>query len=90
MQLCIQYNLKKHLLKYTFKFYSMYNAQIIMYIVQITTYIVYFRLKFTYIIGNYLYTADSFTDITLPIIYISYRVTGLYRLGKTCYLHSVQ
>ena len=24
------------------------------------------------------------------IIYISYRVTGLYRLGKTCYLHSLQ
>ena len=21
-------------------------------------------------------------------MYISYRVTGLYRLGKTCYLHS--
>ena len=25
----------------------------------------------------------------LYIIYISYRVTGLYRLGKTCYLHSL-
>ena len=23
-------------------------------------------------------------------MYISYRVTGLYRLGKTCYLHSLQ
>ena len=23
------------------------------------------------------------------IMYISYRVTGLYRLGKTCYLHSL-
>ena len=23
------------------------------------------------------------------ITYISYRVTGLYRLGKTCYLHSL-
>ena len=23
------------------------------------------------------------------ILYISYRVTGLYRLGKTCYLHSL-
>ena len=22
-------------------------------------------------------------------MYISYRVTGLYRLGKTCYLHSL-
>ena len=23
------------------------------------------------------------------LLYISYRVTGLYRLGKTCYLHSL-
>ena len=23
------------------------------------------------------------------VYYISYRVTGLYRLGKTCYLHSL-
>ena len=23
------------------------------------------------------------------LLFISYRVTGLYRLGKTCYLHSL-
>ena len=29
--------------------------------------------------------SESFVDVTI----ISYRVTGLYRLGKTCYLHSL-
>ena len=28
-------------------------------------------------------------ESTIYILYISYRVTGLYRLGKTCYLHSL-
>ena len=27
--------------------------------------------------------------IIIRLTYISYRVTGLYRLGKTCYLHSL-
>ena len=29
------------------------------------------------------------SSINTFIYYISYRVTGLYRLGKTCYLHSL-
>ena len=29
------------------------------------------------------------SEYEIHVYYISYRVTGLYRLGKTCYLHSL-
>ena len=39
------------------------------------------------------YTTPHYTHYTTlsytALHYISYRVTGLYRLGKTCYLHSI-